>query len=300
MTNRIIDLSESQAFLRVKHEQLVIERKDCEPVGVPLKDVSVVILAHPQVTCTHAVFSGVMENGGAIVTCNHQNLPVGLMLPINGHCTQTERFIAQAQAPVPTRKRIWKQIVAYKIRSQSNLLDRVRGAKCGLAGLAGKVRSGDPSNIEAQAARRYWPLLFDDVNFRRRRDGDDQNRILNYGYAVLRATVGRAICSAGLHPSLGVHHHNRYNPFCLADDLMEPYRPFIDAAAVEHVATFGSDAPLTTESKRILLTAISESYESNGEVRTLFDFVSRTASSLAKVFLKQSDSLFYPEVFKNA
>jgi CRISPR-associated protein Cas1 len=300
MTERIIDLAESAAYLRVQNRQLIIERRGVEPVSTPLSEVAAVIASHPQVQCSIPMLADLMEAGGAVIVCNDQCLPVGMMLPLTAHSVQTERFSAQAAAALPVKKRLWKQIVRRKIDAQAALLTELRGDDHGLGAIARSVRSGDPSNREAVASRRYWPALFDDPNFRRRFDAPDANRFLNYGYAVLRAVVGRAICAAGLHPSLGLHHHNRYNPFCLADDLMEPYRPLVDAAVVEHVGCFGQDAPLDSSGKQALLGAILKRYRADGEVRTLFDIVSRTAVSLARVFLRQSRELEYPNDLSDA
>ena len=300
MTERVLDLSDTAAYLRVQLDQLVIERKDEPKITVPLREAAVIVFAHPQVTCTHAVLSGIMEHGGSVVTCNRQSLPVGLMLPIIAHSTQGERFLLQAAASAPTCKRLWKQIVQAKVQAQARLLSDLWQDDHGFGQLAGRVRSGDPDNIEAQAARRYWPVLFDDPTFRRRREGEDQNRLLNYGYTVLRAIVARAICGAGLHPSLGLHHHNRYDPYCLAADLMEPYRPVVDAVVVHCVRTFGPDLPLKRQAKQVLLGGIMARYRCGGEVRTLFDLASRTASSLAKVFLKEADRLFIPAELSRA
>ena len=294
MTDYIIDLSEGAAFLKVRHENLVVSRDDDKEVALPLGEIAAVILAHPQVTCTQRAVAGLVEHGGALIVCNQKNQPAGMMLPTLGHCTQTERFIAQASAALPVKKRLWQQIVRCKVAAQGELLRDLRGDDHGLTGLARSVRSGDPKNIEAQAARRYWPGLFGQ-DFRRRYDADDANRLLNYGYAVLRAVVGRAICASGLHPSLGLHHHNRYNAFCLADDLMEPYRPLVDAAVVEHIGQWGADAPLDKTAKRAILEALAARFRIHNEARTLFDMASMTASSLAKVFLKQGERLVYPE-----
>lgn len=294
MTDRILDLSETPAYLRVRYEQLVVEREAAEPVTVPISEIAAIILAHPQVRCSQPVLAAVMEHGGAVIACNDRYLPVGLMLPTTGHSTQAERFAAQAAASRPTRKRLWRGIVRAKIRAQAALLAALRGDDRGLAEMVPLVRSGDPDNVEAQAARRYWPALFDDPLFIRRFDGDDQNRFLNYGYAVLRAAVGRAICAAGLHPSLGLHHHNRYDAFCLADDLMEPYRPVVDAVVVEHVAAYGRDAPLNRAGKQAILAAVLGLYRSGGEARTLFDWVARTATSLVRAFQGGEPRLFFP------
>jgi len=294
MIDHVIDLSDAPAALRVRLEQLVIEREGQPAVTVPLADIAVVILAHPQLSCTQAVLAGLAARGAALIVCDDRRLPAGLMLPLATHFAQTERIAAQARAARPVGKRCWQQVVRAKIRAQADLLMRLRGDDYGLTGLVGAVRSGDPANVEAQAARRYWPALFADDNFRRRHEAEDQNRLLNYGYAVLRAIVGRAVCAAGLHPSLGIHHHNRYDAFCLADDLMEPYRTVVDEAVVEYTAGLGSDAPLDRAAKQALLGALTGRYASAGESRSLFDWAGRTAASLARIFMKQDDRLFYP------
>lgn len=300
MTDRILDFADGTAYLRVRNDQLVVERKEQPEVSTPLCEVAALILTNPQVLCSQPVMARLMGHGGVVIVCDERHLPVGMMLPLTGHTVQTERFAAQAAAPLPLRKRLWKDIVHRKILAQGDLLRQLRGDDHGLTEIARSVRSGDPSNREAVASRRYWPALFDDPNFHRRFDAPDANRLLNYGYAVLRAVVGRAICAAGLHPSLGLHHHNRYNPFCLTDDLMEPYRPIVDAAVVEHVGSHGHDAPLDRTGKQALLEPILGRYRADGEVRTLFDIAARTAVSLAKVFLKQSTRLDYPNELTDA
>ncbi len=307
MTNRILDFSSGAAYLRAENAQLVIERRESAEranpppdargtaVRVPLTDIAVVVLGHRQVTCSTGALAGIVEHGGAIVVCDRNHLPTGMMLPITGHSTQAERFAAQAATSLPTKKRLWQAIVRRKIAAQAECLESLRATDGGLRGMHARVRSGDPDNVEAQAAQRYWPLLFDDPQFRRRREADDANRMFNYGYAVLRAITARAICAAGLHPSLGVHHHNRYDAFCLADDLMEPFRPLVDEAVVECVATHGADSALSPAVKQMLLEPLTGQYRSRDETRTLFDWISRSAVSLANVFLGQSDRLELPE-----
>ena len=236
MTDYIIDLTEEPARLSARLGQLVIQRREQKDVTLPLEDIAALLVGHKAVVYTHAALAGLAERGGVFVPCDDAHLPVGMMAPLRGHHLQSERMARQAAAPLPTRKRVWQQIVRAKIRAQGRLLLALRGDDRGLPGLAETVKSGDPSNVEAQAARRYWPILFDDKTFRRDRDETDQNRYLNYGYAVLRALVCRAVCGAGLHPALGLHHHNRYNAFPLADDLMEPFRPVVDGAVVRVVA----------------------------------------------------------------
>jgi CRISPR-associated protein Cas1 len=296
MPDRVLDLAELPARLRVRYEQLIIERDGLPEVTVPLNEIAAVIVSHPQISLTHSVLSGLMRCGGVIICCDDQCLPAGMMLPIETHVLQTRRMAAQAAAPAPTNKRLWQQIVRTKIRAQARLLQSKCGTDGGLLDLVGEVRSGDPQNIEAQAAARYWPLLFNDPGFLRRRDAQDQNRLLNYGYAVLRAIVARAVCAAGLHPSIGMHHRNQYNAFCLADDLMEPYRPLVDRIVLQVVAQRGSDVPIDKDSKRALLELLAVRYSWQGESRTMFDWMSRTASSLAQVYAGEAKRLELPEL----
>ncbi len=193
------------------------------------------------------------------------------------------------------RKRLWQQIVCAKIKAQAAALVELHGDDNGIAVLATHVRSGDPKNLEARAARRYWPRLFADLDFRRHRENEDQNILLNYGYAVLRAIVARAICSAGLHPSLGIHHHNRYNAFCLADDLMEPYRPVVDRSVVEYMSTHDQVYQLEAAAKQHIISDLTVRYVVDGEQRTLFDTAARMASSLADVFMGEREEMELPD-----
>jgi len=295
MINRIVDFSELPARLHVRYEQLVVERAEQPDVTIPLSDLAVVVASHPQVTYTQAVLAGLAEAGGAFVACNRKNLPVGMFLPLRGHHTQAERFLAQAHAPQPMRKRLWQQLVRAKIRAQARTLPDLYGPDPGLGALVPLVRSGDPANVEARAAQRYWPHLFDNLNFRRHRENEDQNLLLNYGYAVLLAIVARAICAAGLHPSLGVHHHNRYNVFCLADDLMEPFRPTVDRSVAAYCAEHDAFCEIEAAAKQHLLGDLTGRYLVAGEQRTLFDTVARLATSLAGGFLGQTKELELPE-----
>jgi CRISPR-associated protein Cas1 len=219
-----------------------------------------------------------------------------MLLPLVGHATQSERFEQQVNASEPTKKRLWAQIVRAKITAQGRHLASVRGKDHGLFAMAKRVRSGDPDNLEAQATRKYWPVLFG-KDFRRDREAEDQNRLLNYGYAVLRATVARAIAAAGLHPTIGIHHHNRYDAYCLADDLMEPFRPMVDAAALMWTEMRGVDAPLDKEAKAAMLAALTCRVTFDNESRTLFDASARLASSCALVFAGERDELSLPEAF---
>jgi CRISPR-associated protein Cas1 len=218
-----------------------------------------------------------------------------MLLPLAAHFAQAERFSAQARASLPTRKRVWQQIIKAKIKAQANLLMELHGSDNGVAALADQVHSGDPSNVEARAARRYWSLLFADAKFRRDREHEEQNLLLNYGYAVLRAIVARAICAAGLHPSLGIHHHNKYNAYCLADDLMEPFRPTVDKAVTEYVNSHEPINRIEASAKKTIISELTGRYIVGCEQRTLFDTVGRIANSHADVFMGNADRIDLPE-----
>ena len=296
MTDRIIDISIDPARLHVRHEQLVIEVAEKPEATVPLTEIAALVVSNPRVSYSHTSLSGLMKAGGVVVVCDEKHLPVGMMLPLSAHFVQAERFEAQATASAPVKKRLWQQIVTAKVSNQGRLLSELRGNDKGLQEMAKRVKSGDVDNIEAQASRRYWPALFADEKFRRDREGEDQNRMLNYGYAVLRAIVARAVCGAGLHPSLGVHHHNRYDAFCLADDLMEPFRPLVDRAVVKLVDARGKECPMDKECKAGLIGPLTERVEVEGESRTIFDAAARAASSLAQVFMGKGEKLIIPDV----
>lgn len=281
MTDRVLDLSERPASLSVRNSLLSIRFGQEEPITIPLSDLAVVIVSHPQVSYTHAVLSGLAMAGAMFVTCDEKHLPVSMLLPLVTHSLQTERFAAQASLPLPVRKRLWQQIARAKILSQARLLEQRTDTDGGLAGLASQVRSGDPANLEARAARIYWQKVFGEIEFRRDRELDGLNACLNYGYAVLRAIVARAICGAGMHPSLSLHHHNRYDAFCLADDLMEPFRPVVDRVVAGLRDERGADVPLDRDAKKRILETLLGRFEAEGESRTLFDWLGRMADSLA-------------------
>ncbi len=294
--DRILDFSEEAAFLSSRIGLLVIERKDKPEITMPFSDIAVIISSHPQVHYTNAALAGLMEACGAFIVCNNKYLPVGMLLPIVGHSTQGERFLKQTQASQPTCKQIWKQIVSEKIKNQGKLLQELYGKDEGLLAMSKDVKSGDTENLEGWASRKYWPKIFGDAEFLRDREAEDQNKFLNYGYTVLRAITARAVCGAGLHPSLGVHHHNRYDSYCLADDLMEPFRPIVDRAVVNLVKGKGAAAPLEKEAKAVIIGALTGRFILEGEERTLFDIISRTASSLAQIFEGQTNELVLPEI----
>lgn len=285
MIDRIIEIS-NPARLSIRDSQLMIELAPEEqlslPFTIPVSDIAALLLAHPQITLSQAVLSRIAEAGGSVITIDGKFLPASMLLPVQSHFIQTERFAHQMELSLPTRKRLWQQIVRAKIKAQGELLRELHGSDQGLIALSARVRSGDVDNLEAQAARRYWQHLFPGCRFRRGSGENDQNRHLDYGYTVLRASVARALCAAGLHPSIGLQHSNRYDPFCLAADVMEPFRPLIDRRVAHWIIREDAAAPLDSRTKNWLIGAVTARYIYEGEDRTLFDILLRVANWLAK------------------
>jgi CRISPR-associated protein Cas1 len=299
MRNRILEISQQPARLRVERRQLVIQPPEGNAHSVPLEDIAVLVVAHPQVSYTQAVLSDLVGNGGAFVTCDEKRMPNGMLLPLDTHSTQTARFHLQFELPLPRRKRLWQQVVQSKIAMQAMLLVEQTGCDHGLTPLIGQVRSGDPANVEARAARKYWTALFG-KEFRRDRGAEDVNAMLNYGYAILRAATARAVCASGLHPSVGLHHHNKYNSWCLADDLMEPFRPCVDRA-VFRLSNGGRTVPdMTAETRGQILQSLTGWLGVNDTQRALFDALTLAAQSLRRAMADSEVDLELPEEFINA
>lgn len=227
MLRKTVEIATPGTRLSVAHRQLVIERADQPRATLPIEDIGVLVVDDRRASYTQAVFVELLAAGATVMISGHDHLPAGMMLPLDAHHVQTERHRAQVDASEPARKQIWRALVAAKLSQQGCVLAHFTGAGHGLDEMARRVRSGDPDNLEAQGAQRYWPALFG-KDFRRDRAAEGINAALNYGYAVVRAAAARAVVASGLIPSLGVLHKNRGNPFCLADDLFEPYRPYVD------------------------------------------------------------------------
>lgn len=290
MIKRTIEISGEGNHLSVSQGSLIVRRED-EIVGrVPLEDLGVLILDSPMTTYTHSVLSEALAAGAAIIPCGRNHLPVGLFLP-QENTLLTERLALQADAALPLRKSLWKQVVRAKVVAQAQTLASDSPAARKILALLPEIRSGDPTNVEAQAARLYWPALLGD-EFRRDPDGLPPNHFLNYGYMVLRATVARAICGAGLHPALGLHHHNRSNPFCLADDLLEPLRPLVDRK-VQELHQAGAKE-LDRQAKTELLTLITAEVDVAGEKGPLMVALVRVLASLVRCYAKEQDKLDLP------
>ncbi len=296
MNKRVIDISQASLRLNVRYQQLILRSGSEQVASIPLNEIATLVIANPMTSLSQPVISGVVEQGGAIIVCGTDYTPTGMMLPLQANFIQSERMRTQAAASKPTNKALWKQVVQAKVSAQAALLTVRWGSDGGLGALVARVRSGDPDNIEAQAAKKYWKLLGLQQDFRRNREHEDANSLLNYGYAVLRASVARAICAAGLHPSLGMHHHNRYNAFPLADDLMEPLRPLVDLKVIEIIEEYGPECRLDQESKSMLIDAVLERVLIKGEWRTLFDACAKTASSLVACYSGDEKRILLPNV----
>jgi len=294
VTDRVLEIADRPARLRLEYDNIVVEGEEGELGRVPLRDLAAVILAHPRLAVTHAVLEGLARCNVSLIVCDARRMPAGMLMPLQAHFLQAERFRMQAAMSQPQRKRLWKQVVRAKVVAQAQLVESVTGDSRGLKALAQKVRSGDPANVEARAAITYWRALMPGARFRRDPDAGGLNAVLNYGYAVVRAGVARAIVGAGLHPSVGLHHHNRYNAFCLADDLMEPYRPLVDAIAVRLRESGWAQDELGPEQRRMILEALSGGYRGAEETRTLSDWFARMAFSLVKVLEHEREDLDLP------
>lgn len=294
MIKKTIEIATAGTRLSIAHRQLVIERPDEDKRTLPCEDIGVLVVDHPQTSYTHSVFTTLLEQGAAIMLCGANHLPAGMLLPFDSHTTQTERHRAQADCGDGAKNRAWQLVVAAKLRQQGTVLLHYTGADSGLSEIARRVRSGDPDNLEAMGAQRYWPRLFGS-GFRRFRDGPPPNDLLNYGYAVIRAAVARAISAAGLMPTLGVHHHNRGNPFCLADDLMEPYRPYVDWRVRSLVDVHEAPPSLDRPIKAALLSILNETIVIGGRRLPLLLAFHTSAASLCRMLTEDGKDLALPE-----
>lgn len=292
------------AYLSMKLQQMVITlpSKDAgaekwEVRTIPIEDIGIVILDHKQITITQGLMEMLIDNNCAIITCGSNHLPVGLMLPLYGNTVQNERFRNQIDASLPLKKQLWQQTIQCKIANQAVMLKYATGELHNNMFIwSENVRSGDTDNMEARAAAYYWKAIFPDrPDFTRGREEAEPNNLLNYGYAILRAIVARALVASGQLPTLGIHHHNRYNAYCLADDIMEPYRPYVDRIVYDIVSE-GGPVELTKEVKAKLLSIPTTEVQINGKRSPLMVAVSQTTASLAKCFNGESRKLVYPEM----
>lgn len=265
---------------------------------IPIEDIGVVVLDHKQITITQGAISALLDNNVAVISCDEHRMPSGLMLPLDGNTTQSERFREQIEASLPLKKQLWQQTIQAKILNQSTVLYRQRGLECGnMEAWAKQVKSGDADNLEGRAAAFYWQNLFGHIKgFHRDREGVPPNNLLNYGYAILRAVVARSLVGSGLLPTLGIHHHNRYNAYCLADDIMEPYRPYVDKLVAEIVDSGADITNLTKDIKGQLLSIPVLDVVINGRRSPLMIGVGMTTASLYKCYSGEIRKIAYPSM----
>ena len=292
------------AYLHFKDEQLVVSLPEASmlpekdrSITIPVEDIGVVVVDHPQITLTHFLINALLENNVALITCDDHHMPAGLLLPLEGNTIQSERFKHQINASEPLRKQLWQQTIRQKILNQAALLKESKKKIENMKYWAEQVKSGDAENHEARAAAYYWSELFDSsLDFRRDPDGIAPNSQLNYGYAILRAVVARSLVSSGLLPTFGIHHHNRYNAYCLADDIMEPYRPYVDKIILEIIQAGEISEELTKAQKTKLLQIPVLDVSINGRRSPLMLAVQQTTASLAKCFKQELRRIEYPEL----
>ncbi len=300
MIKKVIYIS-NPAYLKTNIEQLVVEQpgitEESNSKSLPIEDIGVLILDHQQITITQFTLSKLLENNVSVITCDATHHPVGLFLNLDGNTLQSQKHQAQVDASVPLKKQLWQQTVMAKIQNQAALLKQERAAHNYLQALAERVKSGDSDNCEAKAAAYYWKRLFPEfLSFSRERYGAPPNNLLNYGYAILRALVARALVGSGLLPTLGIFHRNQYNAYCLADDIMEPYRPYVDKVVCDIIRLNGKFLDMTPSMKKDLLSVPAMDVVIQGKKSPLMNAVSRTTASLVSCFEGNSRKLIYPEM----
>ncbi len=284
------------AYLSTKNEQLVVAYPDeeKETKKVPIEDIGMIVLENQQITITNGLITKLIENKAAIVNCNQQHLPCSLLQPLTGHTEQTERFRNQLNASLPLKKNLWQQTVSAKICNQANHLYRRGKNHKKMARWAGEVKSGDAENHEAVAAAYYWQNLFDIEGFNRYQKGIPPNNLLNYGYAILRAMTARALIGSGMLPSVGIFHRNKYNAYCLADDIMEPYRIYVDDLVYDIAKTGEEITELTTFLKTQLLQIPALDVIIDDKASPLMVALSRTTNSLYDCYTGLNRKILYP------
>lgn len=290
------------AYLNLHQEQLQIELPHLKALGeaeskksIAIEDVGIILLDHQQITITHACIAALLENNAAIITCDKQHMPTGMMLPIEGNDVQSERYRSQIDASIPLKKQLWQQTIQAKILNQAAVLANRNIEHANMLHWAKSVRSGDPDNYEGRAAAYYWKNVFPKkVDFFRDREGNPPNNLLNYGYAILRAIVARGLVCSGLLPTLGIHHRNKYNAYCLADDIMEPYRPYVDQIVLRIIDNGENFLELGTGIKTQLLAIASIDVHFEKGTSPLMVGMQNTTASLARCFQGNARKINYP------
>ena len=290
------------AYLSCQNDQLVITVPHAKGIDkilgntIPVEDIAIVILDHQQITITQHLITKLLNNNVAFVNCDEKHLPTGMMLNLSGHSLQQARFRAQLKASVPLKKQLWQQTIKAKITNQAALLQKSGISIQNMMQWASDVKSGDGEYHEARAAAYFWGNIFPiHLNFKREREGQQPNGLLNYGYAILRATVARGLVASGLLPTLGIFHRNQYNAYCLADDIMEPYRPFVDEMVLAMVKSGEAFDELNTNHKKQLLSIPTIDINIDGKRSPLMVGLQRTTSSLVDCFEGTERKVLYPE-----
>lgn len=303
MIKRIIEISSEPLVLTVRDDQLRLHQtrdRGGELVSsIPCEDIGVLVVEHPQTMCSQRSITRLLEFGAAVVYCGRNHLPAGIALPVSNNTQVVAKLQEQIRASRPLQKNLWKQLVVAKIRNHAEIVKaHDSGQHEKLLALAREVRSGDPTNVEAQAARYFWGCwrqLLDDSSFRRNPDGQDGlNAMLNYGYAILRAGLGRAIVSAGFTPALGIHHRNRGNAFALADDLIEPVRPLADQLVLDSVND-GLEPEINTNSKRLLLGLLHQTVKLGDAAGPLMVVMHRYVADFGRCLCGETKKLRTPQ-----
>lgn len=287
----VIQIPEVQA-----NDTLTPEFKKMNERTIPIEDIGMVVLDNKRITITSGLIESLLENNCALITCDSRSMPTGLMLPLEGNTIQSERFRHQIDSSLPLKKQLWQQTVKQKIMNQENVLSMYgkTNTQC-MKVWWGEVKSGDTENVEAKAAAYYWKYIFPDIpDFIRGRELDPPNNLLNYGYAILRAVIARSLVGSGLIPTLGIHHHNRYNAYCLADDIMEPYRPYVDELVIQIMAAVEDYTELTRDIKAMLLKIPVLDVEIEGKRYPLMVAAGITTASVAKCFSGENRQIKYP------
>ena len=294
MIKRTVEISSGPIHLSIKYNQMLL-RKGGEIHSIPIEDLGLLVLSHPAISYTHQLIYELLDNNVAVLFCNRQHMPEGLLLPFENNQLYQARLKIQTEISKPLKKRLWQQIVRTKILAQSYVLEKKHGQDFGVRLLIKKVLSGDPKNVEARAARIYWKELFQNNEFRRNTDGTDINALLNYGYAIIRAAVARSITAAGLHPSIGIHHHNQYNPYCLADDMMEPLRPIVDSTVFDLYRKKGTlKIEVNKKTKKPLLELLNDSVTIRDRKYPLLEALNLMSSSLVDCFSGTKKKIDFP------
>ena len=308
MIKKIIEISQQRTALSIKYGQLIIKERPpidkqseqqsgagSEERSVPCEDIGVLLVDNRATNYTHCVFTELLKHGAVVVLCDDSHLPAGMLLPIESNSIQTQRCAQQIKAKEPLRKKLWQQIIRAKIRHQAKIVKDNTQIYKALMELCSQVRSGDPSNVEARASKLFWSAYIQGLEFRRDAEGKPPNNLLNYGYMVMRAAVARAICSAGLLPCVGLHHKNKYNAFCLADDLVEPFRGFVEVK-VKEIVQSGDWEELTQPIKARLLETLYQEVEIADYKGPLMVGLHRTAASLVRCFCGEQKEIELPKI----